>query len=124
MCWTMNHIKFTIWGGYQYAPYIYDDQYANQYQEKAHRGNKCFNFYYPTATLPDIDAAYLALPLLCEDLKKLQMQFFVKLGHNKYVGDTLFVGVMSDPNDIRTFDTVGCLPSKRIGPLHRVYRAF
>lgn len=81
-----------------YYPYVYS------YASGAHTGVNSFSFYYPSGAT---DTCVLALPLMAEDLNKLQMSFYAKPAGVSYVGDTLFVGIMSDPKDIATLDTIG-----------------
>ena len=83
-----------------YYPYIYS------YELNAHSGKNSVYFYYPTTSTPAITSCHLALPLMAEDLNKLQLQFYAKPGGTSYIGDTIWVGVMSDPADFATFDTV------------------
>lgn len=81
-----------------FYPYVYSVSLS------AHTGTQCFDYYYPSGR---DSALTLALPLMAEDLNKLQMTFYAKPAGVAYVGDTIFVGVMTDPNCVSTFDTVG-----------------
>ncbi len=83
-----------------YYPYIY------AYESSAHSGKNSFYFFFPTSSSPAVTSCHAALPLMAEDLNKLQLQFYAKPGGPAYVGDTIWVGVMSDPADFATFDTV------------------
>lgn len=101
MCWTFERqtIVNSYGGSNSYYPYV--STYG------AHGGKKCFSFAYSsntTAVKPK--SAHLALPLLNENLNKLQMTFYAKPAGPAYIGDTLYVGIMTDPNDATTFDTI------------------
>ena len=106
MCWTMERLKYTSSGGgsssTSYYPYIYTSA------SSAHKGQKCLYFSYTGSISASLRPAvlYAALPEMAVSLDSLQMQFYAKPGGTTYVGDTLFVGVMTDPDDISTFDTV------------------
>ena len=90
MCWTMNRIS--------YCPRV-SFYYGNS-------GSNSFELYYDKESAKIAKASYVALPLLSEPINKLQMQFYARPDGEECVGDTLFVGVMTDPEDIKTFDTI------------------
>ena len=90
MCWTMNRIS--------YCPRVSEYNY--------HSGSKSFELYYDKESAKIAKASYVALPSLSEPVNKLQMQFYARPDGEECVGDTLFVGVMTDPEDIKTFDTI------------------
>ena len=100
-CWTMPQFRYTSGGSgsaptsYSYYPHAYNSS------SSAHSGNIYLQLGYSSIK----DSMYAALPRLEKDLKLLQMSFYIR-GISTYVDDTLYVGVMSDPNDIATFDTV------------------
>lgn len=102
MGWTFDRFKYVSSSGYgtstSYYPYI--STYGS------HFGKQCFSFGYSSAIKSQVKSCHLALPLMGEDINKLQMQFYAKPGGSAYVGDTLYVGVMTDPTDVATFDTV------------------
>ena len=97
-CWTMPlHIDKSSSSTY-YFPYVTTSN--------AHGGNQKLNFgrHFGT-TGSSLDSCYAALPLFDKDIKELQLSFYVR-GLSSYVDDTLYVGVMTDPNDFATFDTI------------------
>ena len=98
VCWTMEKIAYTYSGGggseTTYYPYI-SSTYANS-------GSKSFYFTLSSAATYAKQDFYAALPLMADTIQELQMQFYVKAS----AGKKLYVGVMSDPNDVSTFDTV------------------
>lgn len=103
MCWTFNRQRVvnTYGGPDSYYPYIYTASAS------AHGGKMCFSFAYSSSSSAvKPKSAHLALPLMGEDLNKLQMTFYAKPAGPAYIGDTLYVGVMTDPNDLATFDTI------------------
>ena len=104
ICWTyerQREVSSYNNGAVSYYPYVYTAS------ADAHNGNLCFKFGYSlSSNVTKPKSTCLALPLLSEDLNKLQMTFYAKPGGPAYVGDTLYVGVMTDPNDAATFDTI------------------
>lgn len=104
ICWIMDRRSYYASGGggsggaWNYYPNITS---YNPYQ-----GKKCFVFSYSASIKPRPEVLYVALPEMAEPLEKLQLQFYAKPAGSAYVGDTIFVGVMSDPEDISTFDTI------------------
>ncbi len=112
-CWNIMQQKVYYPGGSSgepastsWYPYVGSSTYA-------HTGTKGFYFQYYKKTsgytitpLMDDQPSFIALPLMAEELNKLQMTFWMKAGGVNYVGDTVYVGVMSDPTNLATFDTV------------------
>ena len=109
-CWDYILQKVVYTGSGEsstsYYPYIGSSTYA-------HTGTKGFYFqYYKTSSsyniTPKMDdqPSFVALPLMAEELNKLQMTFWMKAGGTAYVGDSVYVGVMSDPTNLATFDTL------------------
>ena len=99
LCWTFDRRTHTDQYSTNYYPYV--STYG------AYKGKKCFDLYYTSSlksNRPNI--AYVALPEMEVALNQLQVQFYAKPGGPAYAGDTLFVGVMSDPEDLSTFDTI------------------
>ena len=104
LCWTMERVTYSDSHSNtsSYYPYI---ALKSQYANNAHSGDKCFYFSsFNTSSAPEI--LYVALPQMADDLTKLELTFYAKPSGISYVGDTLFVGVMTDPADLSTFDTV------------------
>jgi len=115
-CWNATLQKVVYSGSGEsstsYYPYIYT------VSSSAHAGTKSFYFYgYANSSSYVIDpkldgkAQYFTLPMMAEELNKLQVSFWMKAGGTAYVGDTVYVGVMSDPEDISTFDTITMIKS-------------
>ncbi len=103
LCWTLNRISYHEEHGSSdtyYCPYV------NSYSASAHGGNKSFCMYYSNSASNRPKIMYIALPEMAAELNLLEMQFYAKPGSDSYVGDTVFVGVMTDPADLTTFDTV------------------
>lgn len=108
-CWNMiqqKNVESNEGGTHTYwYPYIYTTA------SSAHAGSKCFYFWYSTATtctpkMTTSQPSFVTLPMMSEDLNKLQLSFWMKAGGVNFVGDTVYVGVMSDPSDLATFDTL------------------
>ncbi|MCQ2347669.1 MAG: fibronectin type III domain-containing protein [Paludibacteraceae bacterium] len=109
-CWNVMQqmVKYTGSGesSTSWYPYVGASTYA-------HTGTKGYYFQYYKMTssysiTPNMDnkPSFIALPLMAEELNKLQITFWMKAGGTSYVGDTVYVGVMSDPTDLATFDTI------------------
>ena len=99
-CWTINRMRYVYSESTSYYPYIYNSaSYANS-------GDKSLYLTYSSAASSATTDLYAALPLMGDTLQELQMQFYAKPGGSSYVGDTLFVGVMTDPDDYSTFEQV------------------
>ena len=95
MCWTFERQRS---GTSSFFPYV---QSSNSHSGKM---SFCWGYSMSSSGIPP-KSAHLALPLMSEDINKLQMTFYAKAAP-AYVGDTLYVGVMTDPNDVATFDTI------------------
>lgn len=97
-CWTIPLHKDISSSSTYYFPYVNTSNAVS--------GNQKLNFgrHFGTSG-SSLDSCYAALPLFNKDIKELQLSFYIR-GISSYVNDTLYVGVMSDPNDIKTFDTV------------------
>lgn len=87
-----------------YYPYVDASNNAN----RVHSGKAAWASYSSSVTKPTQDL-YAALPLMNDTLQELQIKFYAKPAGVAYVGDILYVGAMSDPNDIATFDTVAAV---------------
>lgn len=112
-CWNVMQQRVYYPGGSggapastSWYPYIGSETYA-------HDGKKAFYFQYYKKTsgytitpLMDDQPSFVSLPMMAEELNKLQLSFWMKAGGVNYVGDSVYVGVMSDPDDIATFDTI------------------
>lgn len=102
-CWTMEKIKYTSSGGGEsstsYYPYIYSTTTTST---AIYEGNKALSFTLSSAKTYATHDLYAALPLMADTIQELQMQFYVK----GTTGKKLYVGVMTNPEDVTTFDTV------------------
>lgn len=98
LCWVMPRY------GNSTGLYPYVDASGS----RAYKGKASWVSYSTSSIKPDQDL-YAAMPLMNEDLQKLQVKFYAKPAGVAYVGDILYVGVMSDPNNIATFDTVAAV---------------
>lgn len=99
LCWTGNWVyKYD-----SYYPYIYDISLKSHDSEKS----LCFTHYNEKSLN---EPGYLALPPMAEAISKLQMRFYMMTEY--YIGDTLYVGVMTDPDDVKTFDTIAACSLK------------
>ena len=82
--------------------------YVDASGSRANKGKASFVSYSSSVEKPTQDL-YAALPLMNDTLQELQIKFYAKPAGIAYVGDILYVGAMSDPNDITTFDTVAAV---------------
>lgn len=98
LCWVMPRY------GSSTGLYPYVDASGS----RAYKGKASWVSYSSSSIKPEQDL-YAAMPLMNEDLQKLQVKFYAKPAGVAYVGDILYVGVMSDPNNIATFDTVAAV---------------
>lgn len=109
-CWTTKFLYDTPSGGggsipTQYAPYISNTTAGSSY---VHSGLGYLRF----GNSSQSGANYVALPKMNVDsVKRLQLSFWAKQASTTYA-DTLYVGVMTDPADLNTFDTVSYLVLK------------
>ncbi len=110
-CWTTKFLYDTPSGGggssipTQYAPYISNTTAGSTY---VHSGLGYLRF----GNSNQSGANYVALPKMNVDsVKRLQLSFWAKHASTTYA-DTLYVGVMTDPADLNTFDTVSYLVIK------------
>lgn len=103
-CWTMEKIQYIYSGGGEsstsYYPYIYT---STSTSTAIFEGSKALSFTLSSAKTYAENDLYTALPLMADTIQELQMQFYAKAGT---AGQKLYVGVMSDPEDVTTFDTV------------------
>ena len=97
LCWVIP--RYGDMSGY----YPYVD--ASNNTLRVHTGKAAWASYSSSVTKPTQDL-YAALPLMGDTLQELQIKFYAKPAGVAYVGDILYVGAMSDPNDIATFDVV------------------
>ena len=102
-CWTMPRLKYVSQYATSYYPYI------STSTTSSYEGENFLYFTYSSAKNQATHDLYAALPPMNASLQELQMKFYMKGS----VGDTLTVGVMSDPNDLATFDSVLAYPIEK-----------
>ena len=98
LCWVIPR--------YEASSGIYPFINASGYN--AYKGKANIQLYAASTSKPTQDL-YAALPEMAEDLNKLQIKFYARPAGPAYIGNYLYVGVMSDPNDLATFDTVAAV---------------
>ncbi len=91
-------------------------QYPYPYTSAAITGTRGL-YFYSTSSIYD----YAAMPLFETDLNDLMLSFSMKRYNSSTYTTLMLVGVMSDPNDITTFDTVATF-DLRNEPLNSVHR--
>ena len=96
-CWTSNQVEANSSGTIYMVPCIYGNSSSS-----ARSGVNSFMLGYNYTS----DSVYAALPLLELPINKLQMTFYVKSNNANAVNEPLYIGAMTDPNDIATFDTI------------------
>jgi len=96
-CWTSKQVEANSSGTIYMVPCIYGNSTTS-----ARSGANSFMLGYNYTS----DSVYAALPLLELPINKLQMTFYVKLNNVNAVNEPLYIGAMTDPNDIATFDTI------------------
>ena len=98
LCWVIPR--------YEASSGIYP--FINASGSNAYKGKANIQLYAASTAKPTQDL-YAALPEMAEDLNKLQIKFYARPAGPAYIGNYLYVGVMSDPNDLATFDTVAAV---------------
>jgi hypothetical protein len=96
-CWTSKQVEANSSGTIYMVPCIYGNSTTS-----AKSGMNSFLLGYSYTS----DSVYAAMPLLELPINKLQMTFYVKSSHAAAVNEPLYIGAMTDPNDIATFDTI------------------
>ncbi|MBQ7382971.1 MAG: fibronectin type III domain-containing protein [Paludibacteraceae bacterium] len=96
-CWTSNQVEANSSGTIYMVPCIYGNSSSS-----ARSGVNSFMLGYNYTS----DSVYAALPLLELPINKLQMTFYVKSNNANAANEPLYIGAMTDPNDIATFDTI------------------
>lgn len=102
-CWTMNRLVHRPRNAPSTVPDSYDPYISpsGAYNDS----KKCFVLTY-SSDISRRPILYVALPEMAKPLNELQLSFYAKPNSKNYVGDTLFIGAMTNPNDITTFDTI------------------
>ena len=96
-CWTSKQVEANSSGTIYMVPCIYGNS-----STAARSGVNSFMLGYNYTS----DSVYAALPLLELPINKLQMTFYVKSNNANAVNEPLYIGAMTDPNDIATLDTI------------------
>lgn len=98
ICWTMNRLM-TSYGNY---PFVNNSGY---YQRN---GKAFFAFHAHSASKPTEDL-YVAMPMMEDDLNKLQIKFYARVDQTG-VEAKVYVGIMSNPDSLASFDTIAECP--------------
>lgn len=98
-CWTSPIYTYTYESSTSYYPYIYRST-----STAGHNSNSSLAMYTNTSSTVQ-DQMWVALPLMSDDINKLQVEFFVK-GYSTTQNSMFQVGVMTDPSDVKTFEVV------------------
>lgn len=99
-CWTAPSYTYSYESSTSYYPYISRFTTANW----GHNSNSMYAMYTNTSSFLQ-NQIWTALPVMADSVFKLQMEFYVK-GYSVSQNSMLQVGVMTDPNDITTFEVV------------------
>lgn len=99
-CWTAPSYTYSYESSTSYYPYISRSTTANW----GHNSNSMYAMYTNTSSSLQ-KQIWTALPVMADSVFKLQMEFYVK-GYSVSQNSMLQVGVMTDPNDITTFEVV------------------
>lgn len=100
-CWSSPSYTYTYESSTSYYPYITRATGTSMY---GHNSHSAFVLYTNSQSTVQ-NQIWTALPILADSIKKLQMEFYVK-GYSVSQNSMLQVGVMTDPNDITTFEVV------------------
>ena len=100
-CWSSPSYTYTYESSYSYYPYITRGTGTSMY---GHNSHSAFVLYTNTSSTVQ-NEMWTALPIMADSVKKLQVEFYVK-GYSASQNSMLQVGVMTDPNDIATFEVV------------------
>lgn len=103
-CWTRKAYQGGYYGNYSYYPYVFTASYSQPYNHgETSTSGHCMRFYRTStsqteaAVLPAIDAQY--------EIQDLQIRFWARLASYNTNKD-LAIGVMTDPNDMNTFEAI------------------
>lgn len=99
-CWTAPSYTYSYESSTSYYPYISRSTTANW----GHNSNSMYALYTNTSSTAQ-NQIWTALPVMADSIKKLQVEFYVK-GYSVSQNSMLQIGVMTDPNDITTFEVV------------------
>ena len=101
-CWSSPKYVYNSGGSGEsnsYYPYIY------RYSTTGGHNSGSSLCLYTSASSTVQNQMWTALPVMADSIKKLQVEFYVK-GYSVSQNSMLQVGVMTDPNDISTFEVV------------------
>ena len=101
-CWSSPRYVYNGGGSGEpnsYYPYIYRSTSTG-----GHSSNSSLYLYTNSSSTVQ-NQIWAALPALADSINKLQVEFFVK-GYSVSQNSMLQVGIMTDPNDITTFEVV------------------
>ena len=101
LCWVIP--KHGDMSGY----YPYVD--ASNNSSRVHGGKAALVLSYGNSLTKPTQDLYAALPPMNDELQKLQIRFYAKPGDISFVGDIVYVGVMTDPDNLATFDTIAAV---------------
>lgn len=98
-CWETEYVAYSYSGeSTSYSPYISETTVTTY----VHSGSAYLYFGHMSKD----NAMYVALPRFdIDSVNKLQVSLWMKGGSNTYQ-DTMLVGVMTDPTDVKTFEPV------------------
>lgn len=103
-CWTMPQYHYSTYA-YGYTPHIYEPSSATS--TYIYDGAMLvFGTYYAstnTSWQDTVGTIYFALPKMNAPITSLQLSFVFRSYSTSYYGDTIEVGVMTDPEDMTTF---------------------
>ncbi len=99
-CWTAPSYTYSYESSTSYYPYISRSTTANW----GHNSNSMYALYTNSSSTAQ-NQIWTALPVMADSIKKLQVEFYVK-GYSVSQNSMLQIGVMTDPNDITTFEVV------------------
>ena len=101
-CWSAPRYVYNSGGSGEsnsYYPYIY------RYSTTGGHNSGSSLCLYTSSSSTVQNQIWAALPALADSINKLQLEFFVK-GYSVSQNSMLQVGIMTDPNDITTFEVV------------------
>ena len=101
LCWVIP--KYGDMSGY------YPHVDASNNSSRVHSGKAAFVISYANSFTKPTQDLYAALPPMNDELQKLQIRFYAKPGDISFVGDIVYVGVMTDPDNLATFDTIAAV---------------
>ena len=99
-CWSAPTYTYSYESSTSYYPYISRSTTANW----GHNSNSMYALYTNSSSTVQ-NQIWTALPVMADSIKKLQVEFYVQ-GYSVSQNSMLQVGVMTDPNDITTFEVV------------------